>query len=69
MEDGRLYTIGLQEFHLKNSETSLGFSIDELSVHQKPRLIAVSDQSLLEEYLQSHNLLSRKVEGRLTLKP
>lgn len=69
VEDGRLYTIGLQEFHLKNSETSLGFSIDELSVHQKPRLIAVSDQSLLEEYLQSHNLLSRKVEGRLTLKP
>lgn len=65
--DGRIVTVGLQTFHFMNTETSLGLTMEEISVHQKPRAVAVSIFGILEEYLESNNLLNCEVEGRINV--
>lgn len=67
VEDGRLISVGLQTYHFNNTETSLGLTMEEISVHQKPRAVAVSIFGIVLEYLENHNLLNSEVEGRITV--
>ncbi|MBP6020995.1 MAG: bifunctional metallophosphatase/5'-nucleotidase [Candidatus Methanomethylophilaceae archaeon] len=65
--DDRRLSVGLQTFHFNNTETSLGLTMQEISVYQKPRAVAVSIFGIILEYLENHNLLTSEVEGRITI--
>ena len=64
VEDGRTYTLGLQEYHFRNSAQYLDVSNEELLAGAH-RVVCTSGRQVLEEYLRNHQNASRKVEGRL----
>jgi 5'-nucleotidase / UDP-sugar diphosphatase len=59
------YTLGLSGYHVQYSKEFINFTNEELSLLEPPRVTATSMQSVMEEYLRSHQNLSRQVEGRL----
>jgi len=65
VEMDRTYQIGLQSYHAMNSEKFLGFTMEELSELNPPRILATSMQSVIDEYLRAHQAINREVEGRL----
>ena len=65
VEMDHTYQIGLQSYHAMNSEKFLGFTMEELSELNPPRVMATSMQSVIDEYLREHQAINREVEGRL----
>jgi 5'-nucleotidase/UDP-sugar diphosphatase len=63
----QIFTVGLQSFHYMNAESFLGLSKAELGKLQTPRVIALSDFQVAEEYLESHQNLDARVDGRITI--
>jgi 5'-nucleotidase/UDP-sugar diphosphatase len=63
--DDATYTLVLQGYHLKNCEPYLGLAVEELTAGGPLRVAATSAQSVLKEWLLSHQNEDRKVEGRL----
>jgi len=62
------YTIAMQGYHFKNSETYLNVSQKDMETSGKSKTVSTSAQEVFKEYLMSHQNLSRKVEGRLIYK-
>ena len=67
VEDGELYTVGLQNFTFNNTEIAFGISLDELNQNGGSRVVATSCRDILDEYLTEHQHLGREIDGRLTL--
>lgn len=65
VEDGRSYTICMQGFHFKNAEAYLGISPKALESSGTSKTVTTSAYEVLQEYLTTHQNLSRQVEGRL----
>lgn len=65
VDDNQRYTIGLPDYHMRNSEAFLNISLEELSTLSKPRAVATSIRDVLEEYFRNNQNVSRQVEGRL----
>lgn len=63
VQEDKEYSICLEEYHYKNSVMSLNMTAEELG---SSKAIATSVQSVLEEYLSSHQLLDAHIEGRWT---
>ena len=51
VEDERLYTISLQEFHFNSIDTSLGIAREDLLANAKEVVLATDEFDVLEEYL------------------
>jgi 5'-nucleotidase len=66
LEDGRVLSIGLQEFHYKNFDEFFGLS-RALLVDGKGIVAATCLLDVLEEYLSSHHQREGEVEGRLVV--
>ena len=65
VQDDRLYTLGLQGYHAKNSQAFLNVSMDELRQAGRSRVVATCVQDLALEYLREHQNFREQVEGRL----
>jgi 5'-nucleotidase len=65
VQDERLYTVGLQGFHAKNSQAFLDVSMEELRLAGRSRVVATCVQDLALEYLREHQNFREHVEGRL----
>jgi 5'-nucleotidase / UDP-sugar diphosphatase len=65
VEDNLKYSIIMQGFHFKNSESYLNISSKELEASGKSKTVTTSAQEVFKEYLMSHQNLNRNVEGRL----
>ncbi len=65
VQDDRLYTVGLQGYHAKNSQAFLNVSMDELRQAGRSRVVATCVQDLALEYLREHQNFREQVEGRL----
>ncbi len=63
--DEQFYTIGLIGYHILNSMSFLNISIDELKASGKSRVVCTNVTDALEEYLNVHQNIGDKVEGRL----
>jgi len=63
--DDRQYTLALQGFHYKSSESNLGIPNAELTALAEPQVVTTSARDVLEEYMRSHQNLNSRVEGRL----
>ena len=61
----QFYTISLQGFHFKSSQSYLNISNEELLSSQKTKVITTSVQDTLKEYLRNHQNISKKITGRL----
>ncbi|MCR4793189.1 MAG: bifunctional metallophosphatase/5'-nucleotidase [Lachnospiraceae bacterium] len=67
IEDDKVYTVGLQEYHLKNLKDSFDLELEEIEKNHKHRALATSCVDVLEEMLRSKQHLNSKVQGRLVL--
>jgi 5'-nucleotidase/UDP-sugar diphosphatase len=65
VEDGELYTVGLQGFHASGCDSYLNVTLEELSAAGPPKVVSTSAQDVLLEFLRNSQNVSRKVEGRL----
>ncbi len=66
--DEKTYSVAVQDYHMKNISLGLGVTLEEVSMNRKPRMIATSCRSVLEEYLTAHQNLDHTVGDRLTVK-
>lgn len=68
VDDDDRFTILLQGYHVKNSETYLGISQEDLEASGKSKTVTTSAQEVFKEYLMSNQNLDRIIEGRLDYK-
>ena len=68
IDDKRLYTIGLQNYHFLNIEDGFGITQKEVEENGKARILATSCRDVLEEYMSTHQHLDSKGKGRLIVK-
>jgi len=67
VEDGKIYTIGLQHYHYSGFEEFFNIPLEEVTKNGKPKVISTSTRTVLDEYLSVHQNLDRKVSGRLVI--
>ena len=67
LDDERLYTVALQDFHFNNLEDGLDMTLEELKKNMTPRVVATSDQEIIEEWLKANQLADRRVEQRIVV--
>lgn len=65
VDDGSLYTICMQDFHLQNSAAYLSVTHEELMETGRHKVVSTSARNVLIEYLRNNQNASRTVEGRL----
>lgn len=68
VDDSRHYSLGLIGYHADNCTKNLDITPDDLSRLGGTKIVATSTISVLEEYLQAHPNLNRRVEGRLVFR-
>ncbi len=59
------YTIGIQEYHLKNALNCLGIPPEETTRLGNPITLTTSQQDVVREYLGNHQNLNAEIEGRM----
>jgi 5'-nucleotidase/UDP-sugar diphosphatase len=59
------YRVGMQGYHAKNAGIYLGVSPEEMAQNAPPKVVSTSTQDVLLEWLQTHQNVTRSVEGRL----
>ena len=67
LDDNRVLTLGLQNFHYHSIPQFFGIKMEELKSNGKPVRVSTSCREILEEYLISHQRLYRENEGRLAV--
>jgi len=68
INDNRIYTLGLQGYHVKNCDKNLGVSEKELISIEPPKVPTTSAQDVLEEFFRNNTNLNSEVEGRIIVK-
>lgn len=61
----RLYSVCLHGYHVRNCDTNINLSIEQLSQAYTPKLISTSSQDILIEYFRSNKNMKKQLEGRL----
>ncbi len=64
--DEATYTMVLQGYHAKNVKPYLGLEPEELMASGPSHVVSTSAQTVLREWLTSHQNVDRQIEGRLT---
>ena len=67
LEDDRIYSVGLQDYHYKNLPDSFDLEIAEIEKNRPQREVASSCSQILEETLQRGQHQDAVVEGRLVI--
>jgi 5'-nucleotidase / UDP-sugar diphosphatase len=65
VEDERVYSVCLSIFHLRNTQSFLNLTTEEVAQFARPKTVSTSARDVIEEYYRSNQNLVRKVEGRL----
>ncbi|MCR4635752.1 MAG: bifunctional metallophosphatase/5'-nucleotidase [Butyrivibrio sp.] len=67
VRDDRIYSVGLQDYHLRNLKDSFDLEIEEIDRNQKHRAVATSSAQILEEMLTLGQNKDARIEGRIVL--
>ena len=67
IDDGRVFSVGLQHFHYTNLEDSFDLTLDELHKNHPDRIVSTSCTDIIEEILIAGNHQDASGEGRLIL--
>ena len=57
----------VQNYHYNNFDAFFGVPLDEVTQNMRPRVVAVSVNNIVEEYLSMHPGLDAHVEGRIEI--
>ncbi|MEE3342670.1 MAG: bifunctional UDP-sugar hydrolase/5'-nucleotidase [Bacilli bacterium] len=68
IDNDRIYTIGLQNYHYLNIEGGFNISLKDVEKNGKSRMIATSCRDIIEEYMGDNQHLDRDGMGRLVIK-
>jgi 5'-nucleotidase / UDP-sugar diphosphatase len=66
VDEDALYSVAIPGYHVRNADSFLGLTLEELQARGRGKIVATSVQDVLREYLAEHPHLNRRVEGRLT---
>lgn len=69
LEDGRIYTIGLQQFHFVNFAKFFNIDPAEVAQNRKPKVLTTSALDVVEEYLSQVELVQPGDMGRIIFLP
>ncbi len=67
VDDERIYTVGLQDFHYKNLKDSFDLEFEDIEKNHPQRDIASSCVQVLEESLQRGQHQNARIEGRMVI--
>lgn len=67
MDDDRLFTVGIQTYHFNNMGDSFHIDPEEIFANEKPRVIATTCFSIIEDYFSEHQHLDHTVGDRLVI--
>lgn len=67
VNESKLYTIALQQYHLDNFDNIFSLPISEVLRFGAPRMIATSCRDVIEEYLTVHSNISFEMKDILTV--
>ena len=65
VEDGKLYMVGIQEYHYNNLEEFFNVTRKEVEANGKPQILTTSDVQTLLGYFEENKHLGLGLEGRL----
>ena len=68
IDDNRVYTVGLQNYHYINIEGGFDITLEQVEKNGKSRMIATSCRDIIEQYLSDNQHLDREGKGRLVIK-
>lgn len=69
VEDSRIYTIGLQQFHFVNFAKFFNIDPAEIAQNRKPKVLTTSALDVVEEYLSQVELVQPGDMGRIVILP
>ena len=67
VDDDRMFTLGLQNFHYNNMKDSFNISQSEVLKNGKRRTLCTSCRQVIEEYFSEHQHLDRRAGERLII--
>ena len=67
IDEDRVFTVGLEEFHFRNTLDGFDLSSEDLEKNHSSREIATASAKILEEYLQKGQHQNAKGKGRLII--
>ncbi len=67
VRDDQELLIALQNYHYQSFTEFMGVDIEEVKKNMKPRVVAVTVNNIIEEYLSVHQGLDAHVEGRIVI--
>ena len=67
IEDDKIYTVGLQDYHFKNLKNSFDLEIEDIEKNHMHRAVATSCADVLEEMFKARQHLNSSVQGRMVL--
>ncbi|MBQ1847086.1 MAG: bifunctional metallophosphatase/5'-nucleotidase [Clostridia bacterium] len=67
LDDDRLFTLGLQQFHYNNFENSFGLKLSDVLKNGPRRTLSTSCRQVIEEYFSEHQHLDRIAGDRLII--
>ena len=67
IEDDKVYTVGLQDYHFKNLKDSFDLELKDIEKNHMHRAVATSCADVLEEVFKAKQHLNSRVQGRLIL--
>ncbi len=65
VEDERLYKVGIQTYHINNTDRFWDIPLSEILANGKSVVLCTSMTDIIEEYFMTHTNLKAKVEGRI----
>ena len=65
IDDNKIYTVGIQEFHFNNLEDFFNIDLEEVKQNGEPRVLTTSDVQTLLEYFGNNKHLGFDVDDSL----
>ena len=59
--------LGLQGYHYNNFDAFFGVPLEEVKKNMRPRVVATSQNNIIEEYFATNDALDAHVDGRITV--
>ena len=59
--------LGLQHYHFNNFDKFFGVPLEEVKKNMRPKVVATSQNNIVEEYFATNNGLDAHVDGRITV--
>ncbi len=67
VRDDMYIRLGLQDYHFNNFDAFFGVPLEEVRRNMRPKVVATSQNNIIEEYFVTNEALDARVDGRITV--